>query len=452
MKDKKLKIILISPKMSLRPMDSEFKRRMSPSYSLVVLASLTPKQHDVFIADENIQELDFEDKPDIIGINVNVDTAYRAIEISKIYREKGTSVIFGGIHASSQAEHLIYHCDSICIGEAEDVWEKMLQDHIDNKLEKFYTSKNTDLKKVPIPDWNFIKKENYLYNNIIVVSRGCPHKCDFCYNSCSYMTSKYRNRPIESVIQEIEAQDTKQIMFIDDNIIGNMKWIEEFLDRIDGKNYLWHAAVSTRLVHYPELIDKMAKTGCRSLFIGFESINQKAINNVNKSQNKIEEYEILISKLHEHNIMVNASLVFGFDEDDNTVFDNTLKWLVKNKVETMTGHILTPYPGTKLYEKMKSEGRIIDHNLRNYNTSNVVFQPKLMSKEELRNGYLKIYNDFYSIKNIIRRLPKQKKIRVSYLLFNLAYRKFGKFVSSIGKLGFMRKIGKIARKLSYGID
>lgn len=214
----------------------------------------------------------------------------------------------------------------------------------------------------------------------------------------------------------------------------------------------WHAAVSTNLVHMPKLMDAMAKSGCKSLFIGFESINSHSMKNVNKFQNNTKLYETLIKELHSRNIMVNASLAFGFDEDTVETFKETLDWLVRNKIETMTTHILTPYPGTPLHKKLLFENRIFDFNFDNYNTANVVYYPKKMSVEELKKGYLWIYREFYSFKRIFERLPQNKNRRMAYLLFNLFYRKFGKITSLIGKLGLMSLIGKWGRKLSYNIN
>jgi radical SAM superfamily enzyme YgiQ (UPF0313 family) len=449
----KLKIKLISPKMSLRPMDSEFKRRMSPSLSLVTIASLTPKPHEVYIEDENLKPINMLDFPDLVGISVNVDTAYRAFEIAKHYRNRGVKVIFGGIHASANPVEMLEHCDSVCIGEAEEIWPKILDDLIHHKLQHQYIHTSiTNMKYYPTPQWNYISKKNYLYHNIVITSRGCPFKCEFCYNSCDYVNNPYRNRPMQHVLDEIKGLRTNQIMFIDDNLMGNLPWLEEFLEALKSLNIIWHGAVSTNLVKHPELIKKMTESGCRSLFIGFESINSDSINSVSKSQNKIKDYEALIDMLHANAIMVNASLVFGFDYDTKETFKETLQWLIKNKIESMTSHILTPYPGTVLYKKLLTENRIIDFNLRKYNTSNVVFRPKLMSPDELREGYLWMYNEFYSIRNIIKRKPNQKKLIAPYFMFNFGYRKFGKITSLIGKMGLMDQIGQLGRKLSYGIE
>lgn len=384
-----MKIKLISPLMNLRPMDSVFKQVLSPSLSLVTLASLTPEKHKVWIEDENIERLNLSDKPDLVGITVNVDTSKRAIEIAEHYRKKGVKVLFGGIHASTNPMAMLAHGDAVFIGEAEGVWDQLLDDLATDKLQPIYKNETIpDLSLVPIANWSFIKKNKYLYHNIISTSRGCPFKCNFCYNSSEYITNPFRNRPLEDILKEIDSLETKQLFFIDDNFIGNIEWTTRFVHAIKDKGFTWHAAVTANIYHHKELIAAFAASGCKSLFIGFESIIEESLQSAAKKQNKISEYEALIKLLHSHGIMVNASLVFGFDHDTKEVFQKTLSWLVKNKIETMTAHILTPYPGTVLHKQLVNEDRIIDHDPTKYNTSNVVFQPKLMTPTELKEGYL----------------------------------------------------------------
>jgi radical SAM superfamily enzyme YgiQ (UPF0313 family) len=453
MQQRILRIKLVSPRMSLRPMDSEFKRRMAPSLSLVTLASLTPEPHLVCIEDENLKPVNYHDRPDLVGITVNVDTTYRAFEISGKFREQGIRVVFGGIHASADPGAMLEHCDAVCIGEAEEIWPVILDDHLAGRLQRIYFNPvPTDLARVPLPDWNYISKKDYLYHNVVVTGRGCPHRCDFCYNSCDYVTHSFRNRPIQQVLEEIRNLGTRHVMFIDDNLIGNIEWTEMFVEKMAPMKLTWHGAVSANIVRHPALIKKMGEAGCRSLFIGFESIHAASIHSVNKGQNRIHEYEDLIGMLHENNIMVNASLVFGFDHDTVDTFPATLNWLVRNRVETMTGHILTPYPGTRLYKKLISENRIFDHDYSHYNTSNVVFQPRNMSPEQLRNGYLEMYRDFYSLGNILRRKPLNRQLVLPYFMFNLGYRKYGRTLSLLGKIGLMNRIGRMGRKLAYGIE
>lgn len=433
-------------------MDSDFKRAMSPSLALLTLASMTPGHFQIVLEDENVNPIKLDDKPDLVGISVNVDSARRAYEISQYYRQRKISVILGGIHVSVNHEEALTYADSVCIGEAENLWPRILNDVQRGKLEKVYKNDiPVDPADIPIPARQLADKSQYLYTNIVYTSRGCPYKCAFCYNSCEYVHKFYRNRPIEHILTEIYALGTKQVMFIDDNFIGNIPWTKKFLTAIDHLGLTWHAAVSSNIGDDPELPEKFRAAGCRSLFIGFESLNAGSIRSVGKTQNRIQNYEKLIDRLHRLGIMVNASMVFGFDEDTVDVFKKTLYWLVSNKIETVTAHILTPYPGTKLYQKMHLENRIVDFDWNHYNTSRVVFKPKKMTAEQLYFGYRWLYREFYSFDNILKRLPGNGSNRMPYLLFNLGYRKFGKFTSKIGRLGGMYLLGKLARRLSYGI-
>jgi radical SAM superfamily enzyme YgiQ (UPF0313 family) len=448
-----MKIKLISPQMTLRPMDSEFKRRMSPALSLLVLAALTPSEYTVTIEDENVRKLDLNDSPDLVGITVNVDTSKRAYDIASYYRKRNIPVVLGGIHPSANPQEAKQYCDAVCIGEAETLWSKILLDTQSRCLQSHYhNTEPTDLSLTPLPRWDVLNTADYLYTNILTTSRGCPFRCEFCYNSSDYVQHEFRNRPITRVIEEIESFKTRQVMFIDDNFIGNIKWTRQFIEAIRPMKLIWHAAVSTNIIQHPDLLDAMAETGCRSLFIGFESINHHSVRSVNKIQNHCDQYDQIIRMLHDRGIMVNASMVFGLDSDTPQTFPDTLDWLVCNKVETVTAHILTPYPGTKLFRRFQAEGRIFDTDWSHYNTAHVVYQPKHMTPEELYNGYRWLYNKFYSIPNIYRRMPRSTRLKIPYLLFNLGYRKFGKITSLVAHVGLLNRMGRIARKLCYGIE
>lgn len=236
-------------------------------------------------------------------------------------------------------------------------------------------------------------------------------------------------------------------MFIDDNFIGNPIWTKEFLKRIKPMKLKWNAAVSANVVEIPGLLDQMKDSGCQGLFIGFESLNENSIKTANKGQNNIARYEYLVQEIHKRGIMINASFVFGLDDDDETTFSRTLDWIVKNKIETVTSHILTPYPGTMQYDRLLKENRITSDNLKLYTTSEVVISPLKMSGSQLKAGYLKIYRDIYSFKNIYRRLPGYQK--VGYLLFNFLYRKYGKITERVCEIIGFNRIGYICEKLSF---
>ena len=214
-------------------------------------------------------------------------------------------------------------------------------------------------------------------------------------------------------------------------------------------NLTWHAAVSADIGQRLDLLDHMAAAGCRSLFIGFETVNQANLRGCRKSQNRVASYDTTLREIHAHGIMVNASIVFGFDADGPEVFADTVAWLERNRVATMTAHILTPYPGTRLHQRLVAEGRIIERDLRRYNTAYAVFRPAGMSAAELETGYRWAYSRFYSWRSIFRRWPAARAQRLAYLEFNLFYRKFGKLTCWAGRLCGMRNLAKLARALAY---
>ncbi|MBE6089984.1 MAG: radical SAM protein [Clostridium beijerinckii] len=448
-----MKIKLIQPAMLPRPMDTKLKTRMSPSLALLTIANLTPKEHEIIIENENVDTIDFDENVDLVAITVTVDVMNRAVEISTEFQKRGVKVIAGGIHITADPEGAVNSFDAIIIGMAERVWEKVLKDVDNNSIKKiYYDMENIRGNEIVSPDYEMIDNKKYLYTNIISTSRGCPFKCDFCYNSCANSIKTYINRPIEDVIKDIKVLKTKHIMFIDDNFIGNPRWTKELLKEIKPLKLKWNAAVTSNIVDMPELLDEMKESGCQSLFIGFESINSKSIESVHKVQNSVSRYEKLVDEIHKRGIMINASFVFGLDEDDAEIFNSTLEWIVKNKIETVTSHIMTPYPGTKLYSSLLKENRIVDHNLSNYNTSHVVYKPKNMTAEELYNGYLWIYKEVYTFKNIIKRLPKSKKQWIPFLAFNLLYRKFGKLTELVCNIVSFEVIGRLSRWVAYRIN
>jgi radical SAM superfamily enzyme YgiQ (UPF0313 family) len=424
-------------------MDTDLKVRMSPSLALLTLANLTPKEHDVILLNENVDRIDYDFPADLVGITVTVDALPRAAGIAEKFRCNGKTVVAGGIHITACPEETAALFNSICIGKAEGVWVKMLEDFVSGHLEKIYR----DPVNSPIcsPLYDFKGKKKYIYNNVISTSRGCPYSCDFCYNSnCNI---DYINREIDDVIADIKTIKSRHILFIDDNFIGNPVWTTEFLKRIISMHLKWSAAITANVTD--AMLDLMVESGCQSLFIGFESLNQDSLGAVHKIQNKRENFDILVERLHSRGIMINASIVFGLPNDTEKVFAETLEWCVKNRIETVTAHILTPYPGTKLYDRMHSEGKLTDFDLSHYDTAHVVFKPDGMTSEALLSGYINFYKKLYSFKNIFKRLPLCKKQRVPFLLFNLLYRKFGRFTSAFSRIFPLENMGKIAAKLSY---
>lgn len=435
--------------MSLRPMDTKLKTRMAPSLGLLVIAQVLRNEHTVIIEDENISPINYSEKVDVVGITVTVNTLNRASEIAKKYKECGVITVGGGIHISSDPDNCEELFDALCIGPSEQIWNDIINDILNNKLQKrYYCNKSMCSEDIVSPAYDLIDKKKYLYSNVIVTSYGCPFKCSFCYNSCQAYNNIYMNKPVDKVIEEIKLIGRKHIMFIDDNFIGNPQWTRALLKELKKLKVKWNAAVSCNIINMLDLLDEMKDSGCQGLFIGFESLKTDVISNVNKGQNNVLMYEKLIKEIHDRGIMVNASFVFGLDGEDKSVFENTLEWIVKNKIETVTSHILTPYPGTKLYNDFLRDGRITTFDYSKYDTSHVVYSPLNMTQEELYDGYINIYKKIYSIKNIFKRIPSSKPQKIPYLLFNIFYRKYGKFTAFICNIISYERIGRLAEKLS----
>ena len=439
---------LIQPRMNKRPMDTDLKLHMAPPLGLLTVASVIRPEHRVSVENENIGPVDLNDRPDVVGLSVTVDVLPRAMEIARGYRSRGIPVVAGGVHVTTAADTIPEDAfDALCIGAAEGTWPEILRDLAKGTLQKRYRCRGPlrgeDLVS---PAYDLIRSQPYLYCNVVHSSRGCPFRCDFCYNSGE--EHQYINRPIRDVLADIRATGQRHILFIDDNFAGNRAWTREFLQTIRPMKLRWNAAVSLDAAGDPELLDLMRDSGCRSLFIGFESIHPQSIRSVHKGQNRIEEYEQAVTEIHRRGIMINASFVFGLDGDTPETFPATLRWIVKNRIETVTSHILTPYPGTVLHERMKAEGRLLTDDLSQYNTAHVVFRPKDMTAEELYKGYLWMYRQIYSLKNILRRRPRAKEQRMAYWLFNLMYRKYGRFSDRLCRLVGYGRIGRLAQLLA----
>lgn len=444
-----MRILLIQPKMRKRPMDTDLKTRMAPSLALLTLMRLTPPEHEAVIVNENIETIDYDAPADLVGITITLDVLPRAREIAEAFRARGIPVVAGGIHVTCAPATCTPHFDAILIGAAERIWVPMLRDAANGKLrDTYHDMEGFQGSEVASPLYGGIDKKRYLYTNVVSTSRGCPNRCDFCYNSAEHRM--HVRRPIADVLADIRALGTRHILFIDDNFIGDPEHTRRLLLALREMDLKWSAAVTTAILQHPDLLDLMAETGCQSLFIGFESINNQAREGVHKD-NHFEKYEALVEALHGRGLMINASMVFGLDGDGPEVFQNTLDWLVAHRIETLTSHILTPYPGTRLHAQMQAAGRITDEDLSKYNTSHVVFRPSDMTAEQLYNGYLWIYRQFYSFRNIWRRMPACKSQRVPYLLFNLLYRKFGRFTSAVARLVPMHALGRLSSFLSYRI-
>jgi radical SAM superfamily enzyme YgiQ (UPF0313 family) len=372
------------------------KYHLFPPLGLATLAGYLDEDDQASIQDEHVEKLDLDDNPDLVVIQVYITNAYRSYQLADAYRLKGAYVCLGGLHVTSLPDEAACHADSIFLGPGEDTWPAFLADYRAGHPARVYRSQQRTLLGMPPIRRDLINRRNYLVPNSIVVSRGCPHTCDFCYKEAFFKGGKsFYTQTVDRALVEIQSLPGRHLYFLDDHLFGSLRFAEALFDGMAGMGRLWQAAGTVNTVLKPGLLEKAAACGLRSLFIGFESLNPINLQAQNKRQNLKQDYSTAIRRLHDLGVMVNASFVFGMDEDDETVFERTVEWAIRQGIETATFHILTPYPGTVLHQRLAVQGRITTQNWDLYDTRHAVFQPAKMKAEALEAGYWRAYRDFY---------------------------------------------------------
>ncbi|MBE0447622.1 MAG: B12-binding domain-containing radical SAM protein [Actinobacteria bacterium] len=376
--------------------------------ALLTLAALTPVDTDVVITDENLEPIDFEEEVDLVGISFFTSYAPRAYEIADIYRSKGVRVVLGGIHASMLPDEAIVHADSVVIGEAEETWPRLINDFKKGTLQKFYRAERfPSLKNSPIPRWDLLEANAYSYFTV-QTGRGCPHGCDFCAVH-AFNGRKYRYKSIDRVVKEIELLKSinprKNILLADDNLLAKPSHAKELLKVLELLDITFTAQVSIDRLEDDEMLDMLCKAGCLTVFVGFESISQESLDTVNKSRvNNVTRYKKVVEKAHSVGIEVLGSFVLGFDADDNQIFEETANFIQDSGVAFAMINILTPLPGTRLYNQFVKERRILSDQWQNYDAEHVCMVPKNMSGEELLNGRTWLLKEISSYPALYKRL------------------------------------------------
>ncbi len=423
----KVKMILPALTEAKSPFWRPIKYSLFPPLGLATLAAYLNENDEVTLQDEHVETLELNDEPDLVVIQVYITSAYRAYHIADRYRAKGAYVCLGGLHITSLPEEAEAHADTIFIGPGEDTWPVFLRDFQAKRPRKRYVSEIRTLLDLPFPRRELIKRNLYLVPNSLVVSRGCPHVCDFCYKEAFFEGGKsFYTLTTDRALAEIERLPGKHLYFLDDHLLGNPHFAASLFDGMRGMGRLWQAAGTVQSVLKPGLLEKAALSGLRSLFVGFETLNPTNLLQQHKYQNLNRDYSTAIRRLHDLGIMVNASFVFGMDDDDESVFDRTVEWAIQQGVETATFHILTPYPGTALHKRIQAEGRITNSNWDLYDTRHTVFRPRRLTAEALEAGYWRAYRDFYRWGNIIQSAGAHEFLldRLRHLAYAGGWKKF----------------------------
>lgn len=416
----KVKMILSALTEAKSPFFRPIKYSLFPPLGLASLAAYLNDDDEVTIVDEHVEELTLDDSPDLVVIQAYITSAFRSYYLADHYRKKGCYVVMGGLHVTSLPDEAAEHADTVILGPAGDAWIQFLKDFRAHCPEKRYVATIRTMEGKPPIRRDLIKRERYLCPNSIVVSRGCPHTCDFCYKEAFYKGGKsFYTQLVDEALAEIERLPGKHVYFLDDHLLGNERFANALFDGMEGMGKVFQAVSTVQALLKPGLLEKAAKAGMRSVFVGFETLDNANLAEHDKYQNLNRDYSAAIRRVHDAGVMINGSFVFGMDNDDESVFDRTVQWAVEHSVETATFHIMTPYPSTALHERMTEAGRMLHRQWDLYDTRHVVYKPAKISAEALEKGYWRAYKEFYSWRNLFESAGKKSDVRAS--LRHLSY-------------------------------
>ncbi len=422
-----MKLLLIAP--SRYDDDGTVLRRKKvpfPRLNLLFLAGLAPEYVQVKVVDEIVEEVDFDTECDLVALTTLTNQAPRAYDIADKFRAKGKKVIMGGIHVSALPDEALQHADSIVTGEADYLWEGIFEDFKNNRLQTVYKcEKFHDLQNLPTPRYDLVDKSKYFATTMPVqASRGCPFNCDFC-TVTKFFGGSYRFRPVDEVIKDVKATGSKRIFFVDDNIIANRAYAKELFEKLIPLKIRWGGQSTINLGRFPELCKLAAESGCYFLCLGVESINQGSLETISKPQNNVEEYYKLLGTIKENGVSVQLSMIVGFDNDDESIFPQTIKFVSDIKPYLVSINVPIPYPGTRFTENLEKQGRILHKDWSKYIRGTVVFKPTLLTSEQLELRAFETFKEIYSIPSIITRsLDQPFGDRFYKFMANMMARKF----------------------------
>ncbi|GAB4094117.1 B12-binding domain-containing radical SAM protein [Flaviaesturariibacter terrae] len=369
----KIKMILPALTEAKSPFWRPIKYSLFPPLGLATLAAFTSTDDEVELCDEHVETIDTSDNPDVVVIQVYITNAWRAYELADGYRARGVHVCLGGLHVTSLPLEAGAHADSVFIGPGEDTFPQFLADFRAGAPKRVYSNRERSLAALPPVRRDLIRRERYLVPNSIVVSRGCPHHCSFCYKDAFFEGGRsFYTQQVDAALAEIDRLPGKHLYFLDDHLLGNQRFATALFEGMRGMGRLFQGASTVDAVLRGNLVETAARAGLRSVFVGFETLSDANLAQGNKRQNLGRDYGEAIRRLHDLGIMINGSFVFGLDDDGPDVFERTVDWAVRQGLTTATFHILTPYPGTRLYAGMEQEGRILHRDWSRYDTRQVV--------------------------------------------------------------------------------
>jgi len=435
-----MKILLISPERE-RKKEEDFLFRLG-FLNLPCVAAVTPPDYEVRIVDEAYESVEFDEKVDLVGISAQTPVAPRAYQVAAEFRKRGIPVVMGGVHASVLPEEALQHVDAVVIGEAEGAWPQVLEDFRRGRLQKIYRSNGWIAgNEIPSPRRELLNPRHYFPLKLLETTRGCPHRCDFCQVS-RFFGNRYRTRPLKEIARELEAMfgpgpvmppgakrllsliskdlpyflKRRLLYLIDNNVVSNKQFAIKLLSLLEDYDLLWWGHAPVSIAQDDTLLKRFAASGCIAVNIGFESLSPTNLKRIKKGFNKPSQYQEAIKKIHDYGMGIMGTFIVGLDDDDPGVFQRTIDFIVENKLDWALAFIMTPYPGTESFERLEREGRILHRDWERYDSLNVVYQPLLLSAEELERGMRRIWKEVFSLKSIFHRIIKSPRIHPLFYL------------------------------------
>src|SRR4051812_34210011 len=441
---KRVKLILPALTEATSPYWRPIKYSLFPPLGLATLAAYLDPDLEISLQDEHVEPLTIDDEPDLVVIQVYITNAYRAYRLADHYRRRGAYVVLGGLHVTSLPDEAAPHADTIFLGPGEHTFPQFLRDLAAGAPGTRYASSVRTLAGVPPIRRDLIQRSRYLVPNSIVVSRGCPHHCTFCYKDAFFEGGRgFYTQLVDDALAEIARLPGRHLYFLDDHLFGNAKFARDLFRGMRGMRRVFQGAATVDSILRDDLIEEAAAAGLRSLFVGFETLSNESLKGAGKRQNLGRDYREVTRRLDSLGIMINGSFVFGLDGEDRDVFRRTVDWAVESGITTATFHILTPYPGTALYADMERQDRIVTRNWDRFDTRHVVYRPTGLTAEELKRGYDWSYEAFYRWRAIFKGSAAHStaKHSLKHFFYSAGWKKFEPawdFVIRVKQLSQMR--------------
>ncbi len=432
-RSKRTRILLVAP----TALDAEGRpikqRRLHlPGLTFPMLAAVTPEDCDLRIVSETIHDIPFDERWDLVGVTGMGSGIVRGWQIADEFRRRGRTVVIGGIAATlAGPERSLAHADAVVLGEAEEIWPRVIRDFEGGRLDSVYQAeRRPPIDQLPIPRYDLMDSRRLGRWRPVQATRGCPFTCDYC-SITAFFQQRYRKRPVEQVVRDVraarQASGSPYIAFIDDNIGVDWKYCAELWEALIPEKILWISQCSLHIAERPEMLRLARRSGCRLLSFGIESVNAESLREHDKEWNRPERYREAIRTIKRHGIEVSTEMIIGLDGDDLSVFQRTYDFIIDNEISVPRIHILTPVPGTPLYEKMQREGRMVSKEFGRYSGGQVVFQPRNIEPQALQEGYWKLYESLFTARGIFKRVFRNRAalgpyMRAFILGVNLHYR------------------------------